>query len=390
MGSRQLLLIVALVGILALAGCADTGTGDDPSEELPDEPDDEALEEDTDTDTEEGTDDETDTGESNDETDDGEPADPDGELEIHHIDVGQADSTLVRTPNGETILIDTGGWQQDGSDVIAYLDEHGIDRIDHLIATHGHADHIGGHAAIIEEFETNRDGVGAVYDSGVTHTSQTYENYLDTVDEHDVELFAVEAGDELPIESESLSGLVVNPPEGDSGDDLHDNSVAVVFEFGDVRYLTTGDAETETEARLLEAWHDELDVDIYQAGHHGSSTSSSSAFMEAITPEIAIISSAYDSQYGHPHDETLEAFADSGIETYWTGVHGDIVVTTDGSEIDVTTAESFSNDAADLLDEKPAEEASESVRGPPPSPPSIAAPLSTGPPTPSATPEVAR
>ena len=195
---------------------------------------------------------------------------------------------MLRTPEGETILIDTGDWRQDGSGVIEYLDVHDIDRIDHLIATHGHADHIGGHAAIIEEFETNRDGIGAVYDSGVPHTSQTYENYLDAVDEHNLELLIVEEGDQLPIEEKAVSGLVVNPPEGDSGDDLHYNSVSVVFEFGEVRYLTTGDAETEAEARTVEEWADELDADIYQAGHHCSSTSSSPTFMDAVAPEFAI------------------------------------------------------------------------------------------------------
>ncbi|MFP8890388.1 lamin tail domain-containing protein [Natrialbaceae archaeon A-CW2] len=302
-------------------------------------------------------DEESDDSDEVDETDggDAEPIDVDGELEIHHLDVGQADSTLIITPEGETILIDTGDWRQDGSEVIASLEDLGIDRIDHLVATHAHADHVGGHAGVIEHFETHGEGIGAAYDSGVPATSNTYENYLDAVDEYDVDLFIVEEGEELPIDGD-LTATVVNPPDGDSGSDLHYNSVSIVFEFGDFRYLTTGDAETAAEQRLVDAWANQIDADVYHAGHHGSATSSTEPFMDAVDPEIAIISSAYDSQYGHPADEVLERFAAHNIDTYWTAVHGDILVSTDGTTIEVATAESFSNDAQDILEEKPSED----------------------------------
>ena len=286
---------------------------------------------------------------------DSEPGTVNGVVEFHHIDVGQADATLVVTPADETILIDTGDWRQDGQEVIAYLEAEGIERIDHLVATHAHADHIGGHAAIIEHFETEHDGIGAAYDSGVPHTTQTYENYLDAVDSFAVDLFEVQAGDELPIDSPGVNATVLNPPAGDSGGDLHYNSVALTIDVGDVRYLTTGDAEADAEQRLVEEWAAKLDADVYQAGHHGSSTSSTPPFLDAVAPEIAIISSGFDSRYGHPHDEVLEAFDERGVSTYWTGVHGDVVVTTDGESIDVTTAVDFSTDPTDLREEKPTE-----------------------------------
>ncbi|AGB33804.1 beta-lactamase [Natrinema pellirubrum DSM 15624] len=291
-------------------------------------------------------------GGTGDESDgDGESA-VEGELEIHHIDVGQGDSTLIITPANETILIDTGDWRQDGSEVIAYLEAQGIDRIDHLVATHADADHIGGHAAVIEHFETTGEGVGAVYDSGVPSDSATYENYLDTVDEYGVDLLIVESGDELPLEGD-VSAQVMNPPAGDAGSDVNDNSVVLAFEFGDFQYLAPGDVDTGVEQRLVDEWGSDLESDIYKAGHHGSSTSSSDAFVDAIGPETAIISSAYDSQYGHPSDEVLERFADREIKTYWTGVHGDIVVRTDGTSVDVESRESFSTDPEDILAETP-------------------------------------
>jgi len=332
---RQTLLAVLVAGLVCTAGCA--GVVDDLDTDGI-ETDDAAP---------------TDSGDDRGDRTDGESvAAVDGELEIHHIDVGQADAALVITPAGETILVDSGDWRQDGTGVIEYLKAHDVDRIDHLVATHGHADHIGGHAAIIERYETELDGIGAAYDSGVAHTSQTYENYLDAIEAHDVELFAVERGDELPLADEAVAATLHNPPPGDSESDLHESSVALTVEFGDVTYLTTGDAERTAEQRMVEERGDGLDADVYQAGHHGSSTSSTPAFMDAVDPDVAVISSGFESQYGHPHDEVLERFAERGVETYWTGVHGDVVVRTDGNTTAVTTSEEATTDPAALLELK--------------------------------------
>jgi len=308
---RRLLLVVAVIALLAFAGCLDAGADPD----------------NTGTATE-------------------------GELEIHHIDVGQGDATLFVVPSGETVLIDSGDWRQDGQEVIDYLEQQNIERIDHLVATHAHADHIGGHAAIIEHYEKEADGIGAAYDSGVTHTSQTYDNYLDAIEEYDVRLFSVEEGDQLPVEG--LTATVLNPPAEESGD-LHEHSVTLAIEFGEFQYLTTGDAEAGVESRLVGEYDKVLDAEVYQAGHHGSSTSSSEQFLDAVTPEIAIISSGFESQYGHPHDEILQRFAARGIATYWTGVHGDIVVRTDGNSIEVDTETDATTDAGELLNQKPRE-----------------------------------
>ncbi len=163
----------------------------------------------------------------------------------------------------------------------------------------------------------------------------------------------VEEGDELPIEDSDVDGLVLNPQGDDSSDDMHYNSVGIALEFGEFRYVTTGDAEDDAENDMVSERESDLESDVYQAGHHGSSTSSTPAFMDAVDPDIAVVSSDYDSQYGHPDEEVLERYAEMGIETYWTGVHGDIVVTTDGDGAIVETSDAFSTDPEALLEEKP-------------------------------------
>ena len=333
---RRWILLGVVVVLVVLSGCVGL-SGDDTADDIGGEPT---------------------GGDDTRQTDDTDPVPGDGAgegtagtLEVHYIDVGQADSTLLVTPGGETVLVDTGDWRDDGEAVIDYLESLGVDRIDHLVATHPHADHIGGHAAVIEHFEEERNGIGAVYDAGQPHDTLTYERYLDAVDAYGHELLLVEEGDELPLDSGAVEALVLNPP-ADSAGGFHRNSIALAVEFGDVRYLLTGDAEQTAETRLVAEWADELDVDVYQAGHHGSSTSSTAAFVDAVDPQTAVISSGYNSQFGHPHDEVLERLAGRGVETYWTGVHGDVVVTTDGTAVEVTPAESFSTDPMDLLAEK--------------------------------------
>ncbi len=297
-------------------------------------------------------------------TDDGTAAtDPDGDLEIHHIDVGQADSTLVVTPSNETILIDTGDYRDDGATVVDYLEANDVDRIDHLVSTHGHADHIGGHPAVIEYLEEEGEGVGAVYDSGVPHTTATYDEYLDAIEAYDVTLYEVAAGDTLPLADDDLAATVLNPPENGTGDDVDANGVVLRLEYGDFSYLTTGDIAEPTERRLVETYGDGLAADAYQAGHHGSSTSSTDPFLDAVDPEVAVVSSALDSRYGHPHDEVLAAFADRGVETYWTGVHGTVVLATDGSEVSVATEREGPTDPEALLERK--REAQSSLAAPP-------------------------
>ncbi|WP_247729164.1 ComEC/Rec2 family competence protein [Halovivax limisalsi] len=347
---RRLLLLVAVVSFVLLGGCLSDGIENGPSMEGEADP------------AGDGGDDST--GGATDSAD-GSTApvvdELDGEvLEIHHLDVGQGDATVVVEPGGETMVVDSGDWHDEGEAVIDFLDARGIDRVDHLVSTHAHSDHIGGHADLIEYLETEGDGVGAVYDSGVAHTTETYENYLDAIESHDVTLYEVQDGDTIDVGDANVEFL--NPPADASSDDIDYNSVALRLAYGDVTYLTTGDAGEAAESRMVDDRGEALDVDVYQAGHHGSSTSSTPPFLDAVDPSIAVVSSAYDSQYGHPHDEVLQAFDDREIETYWTGVHGDVVVATDGTSIAVEPATDGPTDAGELLEEKPADESAAPMR----------------------------
>jgi competence protein ComEC len=117
-----------------------------------------------------------------------------GTLAVHNINVGQSVSTLIVGPTGETIRIDTGHFNDDGEHVLSYLQRHNIDRIDYLVTTHNDADHICGNAAVINYYETETNGVGAVYDPGITASTNTYDEYLDAVEGHDVQLFRAQVG----------------------------------------------------------------------------------------------------------------------------------------------------------------------------------------------------
>ncbi|QZA88075.1 MBL fold metallo-hydrolase [Salinarchaeum sp. IM2453] len=306
-----------------------------------------------------------DTNDGNSENDEDDPShitNVSGDVAVHHIDVGQADATLIETRKNETMLIDSGDHWDNGEIVIDYLEQQDITKIDHLVATHAHADHIGGHADIIETFETEYDGIGNAYDPGVEHDTQTYGDYINATEEYLGELLIIEEGDEIPIAG-NVSASILNPPEERQSDDFHENSVVMKIEFGEFVYITTGDAEVPIEQRLVE----ELDVDLsahtYQAGHHGSNTSSSEPFLEAMSPEVVVISSDFDSQYGHPHDAVLERFAAHNIETYWTGIHNTTVVTTDGINVSVTTEQEGPTDPLQLRDMNPVEDASSNSLG---------------------------
>jgi len=331
--ARSLALVVLAILILC-AGCA--GVSDGPVDAAEDTPTPEP---------------ESETAPDS-ETDDSDSFETNGTVEVHNINVGQSAATLIIGPTGETMLIDTGHFDDDGEHVLAYLQRHDIDQIDYLISSHNDADHIGGHAAVIEYYETQADGIGAVYDPGIAASTNTYNEYLDTVEEHDVTLFETREGDTIPFEGVDVA--VLGPPEPYlENEDRNENSIVLRLEYGQTRFLYTGDAEETQETYLVEEYNRALNTTVYKAGHHGSSSSSSDALLDAANPQVAVISSAYDSQYGHPHDEVLEAFAGRSIATYWTATHGDVVLVSNGEDVSIRTQAAAPTDPTSLYDADP-------------------------------------
>ncbi|MEZ3118122.1 lamin tail domain-containing protein [Halobaculum sp. MBLA0147] len=274
---------------------------------------------------------------------------PDGSVEMHFINVGQSASTLIVGPTGETMLIDTGDFRTDGKYVLQYLRAHDVDRIDHLVVTHNDADHIGGNAPLIEYMETEADGIGAIYDPGIAANTQTYERYLDAVEEHDVPLYELREGDQLPFEG--VDTRVLGPPEPYlDADTRNENGIVLHLGFGRTSLLHTGDAEEKQESYLVDTYGDSLAATVFKTGHHGSDSSSRPELLDAVDPAVAIVSSAYDSQYGHPHEAVLRRLADRSIPTYWTATHGTIVLESDGSTVTVQTQAAAPSDPLSLRD----------------------------------------
>ncbi|WP_123623324.1 lamin tail domain-containing protein [Halorubrum sp. CSM-61] len=275
-----------------------------------------------------------------------------GSVEVHYVNVGQSVSTLITGPNGETLLVDTGHYNDDGEHVLAYLQRHDISRIDHLVTSHSDADHIGGNAAIIEYYETEADGIGAVYDPGIASSTQTYAEYLDAIEAHDVTLYETREGDTIDFGDVDVN--VLGPPDPYlENEDRNENSIVLKLSHGETSFLLSGDAEDDQEAYLVDKYGSELESTILKAGHHGSASSSSGAFLDAVDPQAVVISSAYDSQYGHPHEEVLERLAERSHPAYWTATHGNIVLTSDGQTVTVQTQRDAPTDPSTLREGDP-------------------------------------
>ncbi|MCL2572519.1 MAG: MBL fold metallo-hydrolase [Defluviitaleaceae bacterium] len=250
----------------------------------------------------------------------------DGQLEIHFIDVGQADATLIIS-DGYTMLIDAGS-RNSGPRVVEYLQNLGITKLTYVVATHPHEDHIGGMDLVLNGFQ-----IGQVLLPDVSHTTRTYERMIEAIENHQISTSAPVAGHTF-----NMGGAIftVIHPNADNYRNLNDWSLSLRMAFGNVSMVTTGDAEALAEREIIDAGH-YLRADILRLGHHGSRTSTTQEFLDAVSPSIAIIQVGEGNRYGHPHPEVMERLYAANLRIYRNDLHGDIILTTDGTEINITT-----------------------------------------------------
>ena len=250
-------------------------------------------------------------------------------INVHYIDVGQGDSTLI-VCGGKTLLIDAGenGHEQQ---VINYLNSVGVKKLDYIVATHQHSDHIGGIPEVLENFDADNLIMPRLTEAQ-TPTNSTYTAFLKAIKNSQTKVIASKVGAEYTLGGATFE--ILGPVTNDAEDI---NSMSVVFKvtYGENTFLFTGDAETDEEKEVVDTGAN-LDCDVYHAGHHGSYTSSSKEFLSAVSPEICIISCGADNDYGHPHDAALKRIKKHTQDIYRTDICGSIVITGDGSTLSVT------------------------------------------------------
>ncbi len=242
-------------------------------------------------------------------------------MEVHFIDVGQGDSTLIKCGD-HSMLIDTGD-DTKGTAIQNYLKKQSVKKLDYLILTHPDSDHIGGAPVIITKFEINK-----VFISNYEKDNKTYRKLIQALDDKKLSYSTPKVGYEFSLGSAAVTILA---PDKEY-DNPNDASIALIVKNGDNKFLFTGDAEAEAEKDISNSGFD-ITADVYKVGHHGSRTSTSAEFMRKVKPKYAVISCAEGNSYGHPHAETLNTLRARGVKLYRTDEEGSIIATSDGKDI---------------------------------------------------------
>ncbi|HHY41549.1 MAG TPA: MBL fold metallo-hydrolase [Thermoanaerobacterales bacterium] len=252
-----------------------------------------------------------------------------GTLKVHFIDVGQADCILIQAPTGENMLIDAGN-NDDKDTIVSYLNAQGVKKIDVLVGTHPHEDHIGSLDTVIDTFD-----IGKIYMPKATTTTKTFEDVLTAVRNKGLKITAAVGGTSINFSPDTK--VEVLAPNSNEYKDLNNYSAVIKLIYGNVAFLFTGDAEHISENEMLAGNYD-LRADILKVGHHGSNSSTTDAFLAAVNPSYAVICVGKGNDYGHPHKEVLDRLSKAGIKVYRTDESGTVTITTDGEKIEIGTA----------------------------------------------------
>lgn len=252
-----------------------------------------------------------------------------GEMKVHFINVGQGDSILIQV-NNKNMLIDAGpGKNRD--DILNYLDNLNLNKIDYVVATHPHEDHIGNLDDVIKKYD-----IGEFYAPKVTNTTKAFEKMVSALQRKKLKINTIKAGTDSINLGEGTRVSVFSPLKDEykkgKEDDFNNYSPIIKVEYGKNSFLFTGDAEAGVEREVLAKGYD-VSADVLKFGHHGSSTSTSKEFFKAVNPSIGVIQLGADNSYGHPHKETLQLIKDNRLTVYRNDIDGDIVLISDGKNI---------------------------------------------------------
>jgi competence protein ComEC len=249
-------------------------------------------------------------------------------LRMSVINVGQGDSILVDFPSGQHMLVDAGP-SDAGPTVVSYLRSHQVKKIDILVVTHPHEDHIGGMDDVLAAFP-----VGKVWDSGYNHGSHLQREYLQTIKAKRIPFGMPRAGSSYTMGNTRVAILAPVQLLSGTDSDANNNSLVMRISYGKTSFLLTGDMEGEERATVSN-WPRST---VLKVSHHGSHNGTDSAFAQAVHPQYAAISYAVGNSYGHPHQEAISALSAIGTKLYSTGQQGTVVITSDGQRVSVSTA----------------------------------------------------
>jgi len=251
----------------------------------------------------------------------------DGTLSVHFIDVGQGDSEFIQLPNGETMLIDAGE-SDAGETVVSYLQSLSVSTINYVVATHPHSDHIGGLPDVFDAFDIEK-----VFMPDAVSDSYIFEALLDKIEAEGCE--TVQAANGVTAVDDKENKLLAEfiAPVSSEYENLNNYSAVLRLEYNENSFLFMGDAESLVEKEILK--NGISDIDVLKIGHHGSKTSSSTEFVNTVSPSYAVFEVGQGNSYGHPHKEVLERYEKLGADILRTDEMGTIIISSDGRNLTV-------------------------------------------------------
>ncbi len=257
-------------------------------------------------------------------------------LRVTFLDVGKGDATVIETPSGKVVVVDTGGKLANGADhgsrtIAPYLRAHDRERISVLLLTHPHPDHVSGAATLLTQFP-----VGVLFDNGIDADSAEVRRYRQAAQDRGVPLHLAARGTVISL-GEGVTLRALAPPRtATAAGRINNTSIVLRLEYGKTAFLLTGDAEADSEGEML-ADGQNLACDVLNVGHHGSRASTSAEFLAAAHPRIAVISVNAGNGAGYPHSEVLDRLHGAGAKVYRTDRNGSVTCLSDGTQIRVET-----------------------------------------------------